>query len=201
MISIDYEAVERGVSIASGMATIAAAVVAIFGITAWRRQLAGATQYKLAVRVYRAVLRLRDRIRSTRDEMNHMLILTREERDNPKLLQKREYEKYSEWFREVVRAALALRALRPEVELHWGLDAARRLDELNEMARKLRGGQWAYFHHRWAALEGESGLESTIVHDRTIAFAPLGEDPDQFGEELDRRLAGVEAWLRPKLTR
>jgi hypothetical protein len=191
----------RWVSIGAGLATIFAAGVAVWGILAWRDELRGTTEYRLAVRVYRGVLRLRDRIQSTRDELNHRIMLTREEANNREAVLSRRYKTYGEFFREVVRADLALRDLRPEIEIHWGMEGTRHIDALDEMARKLRGGQWAYFNHLFKALGGDATMADAAEGDRRIAFAPTGDGPDEYGEELRRRIDEAVAFLRPKVKR
>jgi hypothetical protein len=52
--------------IATGIAALVAAWVAVEGLRAWRVQLLGATEYKLARRVLRAAFRVRDQIAQVR---------------------------------------------------------------------------------------------------------------------------------------
>ena len=192
---------DRWVSIGSGVATIVAAGVAIWGINAWRGQLRGSTEYRLAIRTYRAVLRLRDMIEATRNEGNHMITLSKAEADDQRATLEREYKTYVEWFRDVVRADLALKRLRPEIELHWGDEGTSHVDALDEMARKLRGGYLAYFRHRFRALSGERGFAEAAEKDRLTAFEPIGDEPDKFGAELGLRVDAATAFLRPRVKR
>jgi hypothetical protein len=53
--------------VATAGAAIVAAVVAVLGLRAWRRQLRGQTQYELARRLLRAVYRVRDEIQGVRN--------------------------------------------------------------------------------------------------------------------------------------
>ena len=53
-------------SVVTGLAALTGAVVAVLGLSTWRRQLRGGAEYELARRVLRAVLALRNEIRNLR---------------------------------------------------------------------------------------------------------------------------------------
>lgn len=186
------------IALLADLATLVAAITAIWGIVAWWHQLRRTTEYRLAMRVYRVVLRLRNRIFATRSGMNHMLWLTKEEAANEERSLQREHDKYLEWFREVVKAALVLRDLRPEVEMHWGRAGTQHIDDMDEMARRLRGGYRAYFEHSFKALKGARGMAEAAEADRKIAFEPPPDEPDPFGDEIAERVEKAARFLRPK---
>lgn len=188
-------------SVAARIATIVAAGVAIWGIGAWWHQLRRTTDYRLAMRMYRAALRLRDRIDATRNELNHMIMIPKEEANDERAVLTRQYKKYEEWFREVIRAALALKDLRPEVEILWGFEGTQHIDALDEMARRLRGGHQAFFSHAFKGVDGDVSMRVLAEKQRNLAFAPLPDEPDEYGDELAKRVEAARAFLQPKVGR
>lgn len=190
------------VSIGAGFATIIAAGVAVWGIRSWRHQLKGSTEYRLAIRVLRAVLGLRDKITSARDLSNHMVPIFEGEKmdaDTPEFVE-RERKQYWDYFREVIRADLALKSLRPEVEIHWGFDGIMHINAMDEMVRRLRGGYKAYFQHRQRAVRGDSGFAEFARADMKIIFEMKVENgKDEYGDNLDRVVEEARNFLKGKI--
>ncbi|MEQ1831941.1 MAG: hypothetical protein ABL977_02715 [Candidatus Eisenbacteria bacterium] len=181
----------------TALGTVGLVCVGWLALQTWQQEFRAKLEYRLAHRVYVAVLRLNDRIKSTRSGF-HMLWLSKEESEDKKRVLQLRYEQYVKAFREVVRADLALLALEPEVQLLWGVEGTNHLVALDERARKLRGGFHAYFSHSFKALE-DAQWEAYVESDARTAFEPLGDDVDQYGLELTRRVEAATAFLLPKL--
>ena len=188
--------------ILSALATLVAAGVAVWGIRAWRHELKGATEYRLAIRVYRRVLRLRDKIEAARDGFNHFVPVYEGERDTntPELIERERLE-YWDWAREVLKATLALNALRPEAEMHWSVEGTKHIDAMDQLARKLRGNYRAYFHHRLRALRGEAEHAQAAEYCKKVIFNTklTKEDRDEYGELLDAATEDARSFLRRKI--
>ncbi len=197
-----WKELELFVNIGAGLATIFAAVVAVRALGAWRHQLKGSTEYKLAIRVLRALLRLRDRITAAREPFNHMVPIYEGESDtNTPEFVERERKKYWEYFREVIQADLALKALRPEAEIHWGLDATKHIDAIDERARTLRGNYIAYFQGRLRVLRGERSYAQVVESCRKVIFNTrlTDQDQDEYGDGLDVVVRGALDFLNKKI--
>lgn len=202
MIQVNWKAVATAVSVSAGLATIFAALVATRALGEWRHQLKASTEYRLAIRVLRAVLRLRDNIVSAREPFNHMVPIFEGERDTDTAeFVERERKKYFEYFREVIRADLALNALRPEAEIHWGPDGTKHIDAMDECARKLRGNYRAYFHARHQIILNKPGYVDATESFRKVVFnTKLADtDKDEFGDTLDVAVGEALAFLRKKI--
>ncbi len=197
-----WKAVATAIDAGAGLATIFAAVVAVRALGEWRRRLKGATEYRLAIRVLRAVVRLRDKIASARGLFNNMVPIYEGETDtNTPELVERERKRYWEYFREVIQADLALKALRPESEIHWGFEATQHIDAMDEHARKLRGNYMAYFQARLRVLRHDQTYAQVVQLCEKVVFNKkvTDDDRDEYGEALDATVTDALAFLRAKI--
>jgi hypothetical protein len=193
---------DRAVAIVSGIATIIAAIVAVWGIRAWRHRLKGSTEYRLAIRLYVAVIRLRDHIRAARELLNHQVPTYEGERDaNTPEIVERARKEYWTWFREVIRSALALKAIRPEAEIHWGFEATRHIDDIEGHAHKMQGSYSTYYQFRLKVLRGEHGYEKAVESCRTVIFNTkfTDQDKDEYGEALEALVERAREYLKRKI--
>src|SRR6185295_13781203 len=79
-------------------------------------------------------------------------------------------KEYWDWYREVIKSTLALNALRPEAEIHWGPEATNHIAAMDERARKLRGHVQAYFNGQLHVLQGDRGWDEVIKSSRRVVF-------------------------------
>lgn len=196
------QALDRWVTLGAGLATIFTAVLALVAVRSWRHQLKGATEYKLAIRVYRGVLRLRNHINAAREPMNHWLpIYEGESFENTPDMVERERKEYWNWYREVVKSTLALKALRPEVEIHWDYEGMRHIDAMEDCAKKLRGNYKAYFQAQLHVLRGEAGWAQVVASSRKVLYNPklADTDKDEYGDALNGTVEAARAFLRHKI--
>jgi hypothetical protein len=165
------------VSFGTGLATIIAAGVAVLGIQSWRHQAA-------------------------RDGFNHFIpsYAGKKDTDTPEFLE-RERKEYWNWMRAVVKSVLALKGLRAEAEIHWGVEGTQHIDAMDAMARRLRGGFLAYFHHRLRAVRGEAGYAQAAESDKATIFdlKLTDEDKDEYGDDLDRTVERARSFLKQKI--
>lgn len=195
------EQVDHWVSIGAGLATMIASGAAIWGIAAWRHQLRGTSEYRAALRCYKAIVRLRDRANATRRPLNHMVPTYEHENsaDTPEFVE-RERQHYWTFFREVLRAALALQSLRPEAEIFWGAEATNHIDTLDQLTRRLNGGYQAYFQHRMKAVSGQPEYAKYAAGARSTVFnlKLTDDDQDAFGEALDSAVTAALAFFKSR---
>ena len=192
--------VEHLLAIGAAIATIYAACVAAKSLNAWRGQLEGTAEYRLARRALIKLLRLRDRIRSARQPLNHLVGATQDEMRQPNAdLVNRQREEYWGWMKEVAEAALEVRDLRPECEIEWGDRQLGILDSLDQRARSLRGGFETYYQFRLSAISGAKGLDDAIAKAHLTIFAQQPVESDEFETELGKAVEGAMALLLPIL--
>jgi len=196
------QSLDRWITLGAGLATIFTAGIALWAVRAWRHQLKGTTEYKLAIRVYRAVLRLHNHITAAREPMNHQLpILEHEMTTNTEEFIERERKEYWNWFREVVKSTLALKALRPGAEIHWGDEGTKHIDAMEERARTLRGNYKAYFQAQLHVVRGEVGWSQVVESSRKVLFNTklLDTNKDQYGDSLDAVVEEARTFLKHKI--
>ncbi len=114
----------------------------------------------------------------------------------------RERKKYWEYFREAIQADLALKALRPEAEIHWGFDAARHIDAMDQHALKLRGNYLAYFRARLRVLRHEKAYGQVVESCGAVIFKKElnKDDRTEYGEALDTAVCDALSFLKAKIT-
>ncbi|HTQ48481.1 MAG TPA: hypothetical protein VMI75_37250 [Polyangiaceae bacterium] len=190
--------VDRWISIIAGVATVVAAIAAIWGLRAWRKQLRGSTKYRLVLRLNRAVIRFRDRVRSAREPFNNMVpIYEGETGSNTPVFVERERKIYWGYFQEALSATIALREVRPDAEILLGSQATALIDRLAQVAQKLDRGYRAYFEFRARAAAGDQQYTHHADSLKPVIFnlSAISEGKDEFGSEFEATVTETLAFL------
>lgn len=182
------------------LSTAAIAVAAAVGITAWRRQLRGQDDFKIAKDLLRAVFGFRDAVRILRSGWME----SAEWKDRPGRERGRrsypetddlEFAYQARWDR-VMDASRALGAAIVEAEASWGenclaLPSALMLDVRSRLAMRLGG------YLKFKRFEGHLPPTATEQVEPAISEDPGA--PDDLSRRLKAAVAAFEAVARPHL--
>jgi hypothetical protein len=194
--------------VATGLAAIVAASVAVIGLRAWRRQLHGQTEYDLARRVLRAVYRVRDELQGVRSP----LILAsefeaaRRETGAPSSDKASPFTTDDEaavYERRWKRLATALSDLQVEVietEVIWGKSAVAQLKPLRQCVSDLNANLTLFFLHKRRQSDGYQTAPDVRERTEQIVWK-VSDDPgqDQFSRRIEEAVAQIEDLVRPRL--
>lgn len=194
---------------AKDVATLFAAVigtyVAIAGLSAWKRQLSGKTNYELARRLLRAAYKFRVAISVVR----HPVVTSGEAEEAQKEIAdelgtldinpagKRTYAIYKVRGKEINTALIELQAESFEAEISWGATAKSKIAELGKLIVPLRIAVEDYVQ-----AQAGNGMPRTYsaseVHETLFdTLDPI--NPDKFTQRVNIALEAIEVFLRPHL--
>jgi hypothetical protein len=120
----------------SALANTALAVAAFVAVFAWKMQLKGTVEYRLARRVLARVLRLRDQVRRARSP--GMPVPAAVAGDDDTAIDAKIRESYATRFDPVDRAERALESALIEAEVLWAAELRQPWKQLRELVRKMQ---------------------------------------------------------------
>jgi hypothetical protein len=181
------------------------AKVAWEGLSVWKTQIRGNTEYDLARRTLKAVYKVRDAVESVRypfisnAEMNNAQseLVSRhipESGDPPPKPTRADLMKavYNVRWREVKEAGLKLHDEYVEVEAVWGKEAKTLLLAVQKSVVRLSLALEQY-------LEDEKLNKEDSIAIRAVVFNTSGEVPDEFSKNLNEKIENIEEFLKPML--
>ena len=177
--------------IITAVSTAIVAGVAIYGITEWRRQLKGKTNYETARRYLKSALKLRDAMKYVRNpfipvsEMQSALKENGFKEDEYNDNKKMNRSVYSVRWNKVRESWTNLEAELIEAEISWGPSAVKAQNSLDSCVRKLFASISLY-------LDGHGReFQDNIIYD-------TGEQ-NEFTKEITKAIEEIEVFLRPHL--
>jgi len=122
----------------TGLAALGGVIIAAFGLSTWRRQLRGNSEYDLARRILRGVYQVRDTVKILRLPFFPMWELADDLSDPfPENLDDATKTAYSNRWRNVASALSELDALTVEAEAQWGPTVGKHCRNVRFTAHKL----------------------------------------------------------------
>jgi hypothetical protein len=197
------------VSLAKDSVTITAAgvgaFVAVRGLSAWRKQLRGKTDYELARRLLKASYKVRDAIRIVRHPaiwsgeaaaaQKEVVVDDDDLKGNPNA--GRAYAVYHVRWKKVSEAMVELEAEAFEAEVSWGESAKEKIAGLRKHVGTLR---FAVEQHIEGMADRSSSNRPKLPDYGDILYDKLDPDnPDDFARSLNDAIGLIEAYLRPHL--
>jgi hypothetical protein len=189
--------------LATAIAAGVASIVAIIGLTTWKRRLKGTTEYDLARRVLEATFSLRDAIRYVRNP----IIFSNEEYESLKMVYPDVSEEQldDEYLRKsavlnrrwekVLDANYDFDIVSIEAEVLWENEIKDRLNAIHGRVASLYSAIKLYLTY----LPSERPKDKVVAENfRKIAFGHRDEE-DKFNNELEMRIINVEEYLRQYL--
>lgn len=190
------EVLTTSINALAAVAAAAAALVAFFGLAAWRQQLRANVDFDAARRALLAAFRIRDAILVFRNPMHWMPEIVGSGATD---LANYERDLYAKRWERVTAAGDELRSVELEGEVLWGREYLERLRLLTDCIRDLRFGLDDYLRRKKGA-PGTDPMSPFLAEAQAIIKSKSTRDkPDAFETRVLEAIAGLEAFLRPRL--
>lgn len=188
------------------LTAITAAVVAVLGLRAWKKQLKGKTEYELARNLLRATYKVRNSFMDARnptpDYEEIMQALEDAKIENyPELDMEsfihRERAMFNNRSRKIREAFVELDSLSLEAEVIWGSEVRENLRSLTQCASKVNQKIIKYLemlNYLLNESEEVAGIDVTDVY-------AWPDDPEEknFTIEINEAVSQIENYLKPRL--
>lgn len=190
-----------------GIAAAVAAYIAFQGLSAWRRELKGKSEYQLAKEVLRAAYKVREAFKhirhiaiysyeypeGMRDYHGH---LKREnEHEGTAYVYKKRWEKLDEAFRELEEKHL-------EAQVEWGAKFQDVIVPLRTCRAELLVAIQMMLDRKKNPYNTAPRKAEEIAEERSVLYH-IGEESkyDKFTPQINEAVDKFEQWLRPHITR
>jgi hypothetical protein len=192
--------------IVTGLSALTAAIIAIVGLQAWKKQLRGKTEYELAQKYLRAVYKIREAFAwvrnpyQSRSEIAQAMTEAKFEGisfSDPSFPVKSTIAVYQKRFQKVTEAFLDLEAIMLEAETLWGEDVREHIKSLQKHSSKLFYVVQTYISdmERNAPYNAEKDKERMA----TMYAITDGSAENTFGNEVKETIKKIESFLKPRL--
>lgn len=179
----------------SGLTALAALMALIFGasgIDAWKKKLKGKSDFDIAKKYLRVVLKLRDSLKFVRNpfiplgEMQEALKESGFESDDFKDREKVNRAVYSARWNKVQEVWTDLEAILIEAEISWGNQAVAVERDLDNLVRELKGAIWFFLN------SGENINPNERKH--KLIYGSYDEN-DDFSVAVDKSVEKIRGFL------
>ena len=193
--------------IITGLSALTAAIIAILGLQAWKKQLKGKTEYELAQRLLRNVYKVRDALALVRNpfqsaaEISQAMKEANIERDplkDPSIQIRSEGAVYQRRWQKVQDAYLNLESVAFEAEAIWGQSVKDNLKPLQECTSTLASTIQMYLSHLEKPPR-KYDEKAKYKEDAIIYGFPGDADQNFFSSEIIKAVSKMEDFLRPLL--
>jgi hypothetical protein len=187
---------------------VVAAIVAVSGLSTWKRQLKGETEYELTRRLLKHTYSLREAIKTVRYPSLQVpevpLIgpdgreLSREQRRHMGLV-----KAYETRWEKVTEARDNLQTEMLEAEVLWGANVNAQFEALFKLQGELLAEIRAYLSLSDPSVPDHTkdALHEFQKEKRSVMYDSLGSMPDPYSDELARAVTEIESYLKPHLAR
>lgn len=184
-------------------AAVTGAIVGVFGLRTWQRQLHGQTKYNLSRRILIAAFQTRDRVRRVRngliwggevDAALKELGLPSDEENANQAVRRGESAVYQVRWQRVLDARMSLDVERVEAEVLWGSAWASCLAELDRVITDLSVELMNY-------LDAEARRPTDTPEWKRTRQLVFGSVDDEYDKRLTAAIERVENAVRPYLGR
>ncbi|MBU3006009.1 hypothetical protein [Paraglaciecola arctica] len=190
---IDWSLTKDAFSI---LGTIGALIIGTLGLTAWRRQLRGTSEYELAKKAIFIAYEIQQALQTVRNPMLH---LSKEEVEAGRRLDE-EQRIYNERMNQLYEKWAELQTIRLETKVVWSDDAHNSFNEIQQRIGDLRGAIWLHFWMKGAyAGPGavvDNNPERVIENDKVVYFV---SDNDEFSTKITEAISKVENFFGSKV--
>jgi hypothetical protein len=176
--------------------TAGALSIGVAGLSTWRRQLRGASQYDVAKRAVLLTYQVQDALQGVR---RPMLYLRKEEIESGRKIEE-EQRIYDERMRTLLEKWADLRTLSLEARVIWGQKAEEQFRPVKELIGELRAEIWMHF---W--LKGSFAAPGTTVDNNPERVAAndkivykMSED-DDFSKRIDAVVYQIENFFSARI--
>jgi hypothetical protein len=176
--------------------TIGALTIGTLGLSTWRRQLRGTSEYELAKKTIFKAYEIQQALQTVR---NPMLQLSKEEIDAGRRLDE-EQRIYNDRMNHLYEKWAELQTIRLETKVVWSDDAHNCFNEIQQRIGEIRGAIWLHFWMKGAyagpGAEVDNNPERVIENDKVVYFV---SDEDVFSMKITESINEVEKFFGPKV--
>ncbi len=176
--------------------TIGALVLGAIGLTAWKRQLKGTSEYELARKAILLTYEIQQLIQSVRDPL---LQLNKEEVEAGRRLEE-EQRIYNNRMQELFLKWAKLQTIRLETKVIWSDEAHDSFNEIEQRIHDLKGAIWLHFWMKGAyagpGVTVDNSPERVAENDKVVYF--ISED-DEFTLKVKNSVKQVESFFKNKV--
>lgn len=180
----------------SAIGTISAVVIGVVGLTTWRRQLRGTSEYELAKKAVLGAYEVQQAIQSVRDPL---LYLSTEEVEAGRRLEE-EQRIYDNRMKLLFSRWTELQAIRLECKVIWSSEGHDCFDNIRKCIGELKGAIWLHFWMKGAyagpGAEVDNSPDRRMKNDKIVYFA---SDDDEFSTKISQAIKEVEDFFTPKV--
>lgn len=192
--------------ISTVVAALTAAIVAVLGLQAWKKQLKGKVEYELARRVLRAAFDVRGAIRFVRNPVQMGGEIERAVKEagvdidskGAEFRAKSQAAVYQGRWKKVNEAMSELDIELTEAEVSWGPEIQNRAKPLRECIGKLVSKIWLYIDNLEQPRDQSDSNERKEIR-QVIYLQSEDPDKDTFASEVNRAVDNIAEFLTPYL--
>ena len=190
---IDWSLTKDAFSI---LGTIGALIIGTLGLTTWRRQLRGTSEYELAKKAIFKAYEIQQALQTVRNPMLH---LSKEEIEAGRRLEE-EQRIYNERMSLLNEKWAELQTIRLETKVVWSDDAHNSFNEIQQRIGDLKGAIWLHFWMK-GAYAGPGAVvdknpKRVIENNKVVYFV---SDDDEFSMKITESISKVENFFGPKV--
>ncbi|WP_258544318.1 hypothetical protein [Alteromonas lipotrueae] len=176
--------------------TISAIVIGAIGLTTWRRQLKGTSEYEVAKKAILLTYEIEQAIQGVRNPMLH---LPKDEVESGRRLEA-EQQIYADRFVILENKWAELQTIKLESKVIWDNAAAESFNEIRDIIGKLRGGIWLHFWMKGAyagpGATVDNSAERRIENDKIVYYT---SEDDEFTLKIKHAVEHVENFFKDKV--
>jgi hypothetical protein len=180
------------------LGTVGALTLGIIGLSTWRRQLRGTSEYEVAKKALRLTYEVEDAIRAVRSPM---LYLRQEEVEADRSLQE-EQRIYQERLNRLEAKWSELRTVILESRFIWGVEAESSFKALRERIATLHAEIWLHFWLKGAyagpGATVDRNPKRVAANDKAVYFV---SDEDDFSKEVKAAVDHIEKFFEKRVRR
>ncbi|MEE2025557.1 hypothetical protein [Alkalimonas mucilaginosa] len=176
--------------------TIAVVLIGIYGLSTWKKQLRGTSEYELAKKILVKSHQVAQAIQAVRSPM---LFLNKEEVDAGNRL-KEEQRIYDERLKNLSSEWAELATLKLEAKIIWSSPAEQAFGDLESLVRKIRSEIWLHFWLKGAYKSGGATVDNNperVAANDAIVY--LISDDDDFSQKIYAAVTKIELYFQCKV--
>lgn len=192
------------------LAALATACIAYNGLSTWKKELKGKSEYTLAKEVLRAIYQVREGFKHVRDPLMSGYEYPKDTiGPNGMLIPEKEYEAFSHAYDkrwEVLKNALMeLEEKHIEAQVEWGPENQAKIIGIRKCAKQLQFIIWDFLERKRKPDQERWRQENTdpkeiTKYDRKQTSILYDHGPEnEFTQQINSAVIEFEEWLRPKV--
>lgn len=173
--------------------TIGGITLGVIGLTTWKRQLKGTSEYELAKRAIFITYQVRQLIKLVRNPILH---LSREEVEAGNTLQEQQ-RIYDDRMQELHLKWAELQTIRLETKVIWFDAAHDSFNTVEMLIGELRGAIWLHFWMKGAYADPSATVDNSperIAENNKVIY--YASEDDEFSVKINAAVAEVETFFQ-----